>query len=75
MSFADEIKNIRKHCFLSQEAFARELNVSFSTVNRWETGKAKPNLVAIKNIKEFCEKHGFDFTDLEQKWFDFGKEV
>ena len=73
--FADEIKNIRKHCFLSQEAFARELNVSFSTVNRWETGKAKPNLVAIKNIKDFCEKHGIDFTDLEQKWCDFGREA
>lgn len=28
MSFAEELRNIRRHCFLSQEAFARELNVS-----------------------------------------------
>ena len=36
MTYSDEIKSIRKKCFLSQEAFARALEVSFSTVNRWE---------------------------------------
>ena len=75
MSFAEEIKTVRQHCFLSQEAFARELNVPFSSVNRWESGKAKPNLVAMKNIKEFCEKHNIDFTNIEQKWFDFEREA
>lgn len=39
MSFSDDIKNIRKQCFLSQEAFAKELGIAFSTVNRWETVK------------------------------------
>jgi len=74
MSFAQEIKNIRQHCFLSQEAFARELKVSFSSVNRWESGRSKPNLVAIKSIKDFCEAHSIDFTNLEREWFDYGKE-
>ena len=74
MSFAQEIKNIRQHCFISQEAFARELKVSFSSVNRWEGGRAKPNLVAIKSIKDFCEAHDIDFTNLEREWFDYGKE-
>ena len=53
MSFSEELRNIRQHCFLSQEAFARELNVSFSSVNRWEGGRAKPNMVAMKNIKAY----------------------
>lgn len=38
MSYSDEIKKIRKKCFLSQEAFGREIGVSFSSINRWEGG-------------------------------------
>ncbi len=75
MSFSEELRNIRQHCFLSQEAFARELNVSFSSVNRWEGGRAKPNMVAMKNIKAFCEAHNIDFSNLEKEWFDIGKEA
>ena len=41
MTFAEELKRIRQRKFLSQDAFAREVNVSFSTVNRWESGKTK----------------------------------
>ena len=69
MSFSEELKNIRQHSFLSQEAFARELNVSFSSVNRWEAGRAKPNLVAMKNIKAYCEAHSIDFEPLEIEWY------
>ena len=75
MSFSEELRNLRQHCFLSQEAFARELNVSFSSVNRWEGGRAKPNMVAMKNIKAFCESHNIDFSNLEKEWFDIGKEA
>ena len=57
MTFAEELKRTRQRTFLSQGAFAKEVNVSFSTVNRWESGKTKPNLIAMKNIKEFCEKN------------------
>ena len=75
MSFSEELRNIRQHCFLSQEAFARELNVSFSSVNRWEGGRAKPNMVAMKNIKACCEAHNIDFSNLEKEWFDIDKEA
>ena len=74
MSFSEERKKVRQHCFLSQEAFARELNVSFSSVNRWEGGRAKPNLVAMKNLKEFCGSHNIDFNTLEEAWKKIGKE-
>ena len=74
MSFSDEIKKVRQHCFLSQEAFARELNVSFSSVNRWEGGRAKPNLVAMKSIKEFCTSHDIDFDPIGDAWQKIGKE-
>ena len=74
MSFNEEIKSIRQHSFLSQEAFARELNVSFSSVNRWESGKTKPNLVAMKNLKAFCERNSEDFGKLEKLWLSGGTE-
>lgn len=68
MTYSEEIKKIRKKCFLSQEAFGRELGVSFSSINRWESGKTKPNMSAMKKLKEFCEAHGIDFTSLEEEW-------
>ena len=51
MILPEEIKRLRTRCFLTQEDFAKKLGVAFSTVNRWEQGKSKPNLVAMKNIK------------------------
>lgn len=68
MTYSDEIKKIRQKCFLSQESFGRELGVSFSSINRWEGGKTKPNMSAMKKIKEFCENQGIDFKSLEEEW-------
>ncbi len=48
MTYSEEIKKIRQKCFLSQEVFGREIGVSFSSVNRWECGKSKPNMSAMK---------------------------
>ena len=75
MDFFDELKSIRQHSFLSQEGFARELNVSFSSVNRWEGGRAKPNIAAMKSIRAFCESHNIDFSDLEKEWFGVREET
>ncbi|MBD5452451.1 MAG: helix-turn-helix transcriptional regulator [Lachnospiraceae bacterium] len=74
MTYSEEIKKIRRKCFLSQEAFGRELDVSFSSINRWEGGKSRPNMSAMKKIKEFCEKHNLDFSVLEELWMQTGKE-
>lgn len=38
MGFPEEIKRIRRRCFLTQHDFAKEVQVAFSTVNRWEGG-------------------------------------
>jgi len=68
MSFSDQIRIIRQRMFLSQEAFANELKVSLTTVNRWETGRSKPNLNAMKHIKKFCEVHDMPYQPLEESW-------
>lgn len=66
MSISTEIKDIRRKCLLNQTEFAKVIGVSFSTVNRWENGKATPNCQALKKIKVFCEKNSINFkVDLE----------
>ena len=68
MSYLEEIKKICQKCFLLQEAFAREIGVTFFSIKRWESGKTKPNMSAMKKIKEFCEAQGIDFSALEAEW-------
>lgn len=67
MSFSNNIKLIRQKGLLSQEAFAQVLGVSFTTVNRWETGKSKPSYKAMKLIDDYCKAKGIDF--------DISKEI
>ncbi len=43
-------------------------------MNRWEGGKAKPNLSTMKNIKEFCQKNDIEYSTIEEAWLDFKVE-
>lgn len=70
MSLSNSIKVVRQKAFYTQEELAKELNVALSTVNRWETGKARPNLSALKGLKEFCAQHDLSFANIENDWFD-----
>lgn len=66
MSFSEDIKRVRRKAFLTQEDFAKEIGVSFATVNRWETGKAKPNLKTMKLIDDYCKRNDIDFDISEE---------
>ena len=66
MSFAEDIKKLRLSAILTQEEFAKEVGVSFATVNRWETGKSKPTIKAMKLIDEYCKKNDIDFNIAEK---------
>lgn len=50
------VKRVREHLRLSQEDLARELGVSFSTVNRWENGKTQPIKLARSHFDNFCAR-------------------
>ncbi len=50
------LKEVRKQLALSQEDLARELGVSFATVNRWENEKSKPSKLARAQFDNFCAK-------------------
>ena len=74
MSLADTIKRTRQKAFLTQELFASKMNVSVATINRWENGKSKPNLTAMKNLKQFCEEYKLPYETIEREWFGHSEE-
>ncbi|HEY4986532.1 MAG TPA: DNA-binding transcriptional regulator [Bradyrhizobium sp.] len=53
----EEIKKIREANNVSQPAFARYLNTSESTVEKWETGAKKPSGAALK-LLSIVQKYG-----------------
>ena len=55
-NFPGLVKEIRRQLALSQEALARELGVSFATVNRWENGKSNPSKLAKVQFDIFSAK-------------------
>lgn len=55
-SFPALVKEIRKQLTLSQEDLARQLGVSYATVNRWENGQSKPSKLAKAQLVAFCKK-------------------
>lgn len=52
-----EIKQLRERNKVSQPVFARYLNTSESTVEKWETGAKKPSGAALK-LLSIVQKHG-----------------
>lgn len=52
-----QIKQIREANNVSQPVFARYLNTSESTVEKWETGAKRPSGMALK-LLSVVQKHG-----------------
>jgi DNA-binding transcriptional regulator YiaG len=55
-NFSGLVRDIRAQLKYSQEDLARELGVSFATVNRWENGHTEPSKMARNVITAFCKK-------------------
>ena len=56
--FAARILDLRNALHISQEQLAAKLNVSFATVNRWESGKVKPQRAQMAAIQQLMEEAG-----------------
>ncbi len=52
-----QIKKMRVASKMSQPVFARHLNTSESTVEKWETGAKRPSGTALK-LLSIVQKHG-----------------
>ena len=54
-----QIKKLREANNVSQPVFARYLNTSESTVEKWETGAKRPSGMALK-LLTIVQKHGLE---------------
>ena len=52
-----QIKKLRERLQVSQPVFARYLNTSESTIEKWETGAKQPSGMALK-LLAVVQKHG-----------------
>ena len=63
------VRSLRERLQLSQERLAGRLGVTFTSVNRWENGHAKPSPLAMKQIEELVIGLGGDGQDLRDEFF------
>jgi len=63
MQLPEIIKEIRKRTGNSQQALATALNVSFATINRWETGRCGPSPIAMDGLRAYCRRMGIDYAE------------
>jgi putative transcriptional regulator len=55
----EQIKRLRMRLRVSQPVFARYLNTSESTIEKWETGAKQPSGMALK-LLSVVDKHGLE---------------
>ena len=55
IDFSSLVREIRQAREMTQEQLARELQVTFSTVNGWENGKHRPIPVLARRLVELAD--------------------
>ena len=63
MEFGQQIKLVRLKLHMSKTEFSKLLDVSFSTINRWENGKSSPNYRALRNFEKLCKDNNIKMED------------
>lgn len=58
-TFAEELNAARKKCRITQEQLAQELNVSRTTISRWESGKSLPDIETIRKLSQILKYNFF----------------
>lgn len=68
---SDKIKELRNNfnsgAGISQEALAKEIEVSANTISRWETGLYKPSIVDLEKLSNFFTVSILRFFPNEQE--------
>lgn len=63
MDNKEKIKKIRTKLGYSQEQLAREIGVSFATINRWENGKSEPRQIALNALEHLCDLYSISIKE------------
>ncbi len=61
MDYSKLLKELREKLIISQSELANILDVSFSSVNRWENRKHEPTIKVKRKIVELCEINHIEF--------------
>lgn len=59
-NYSHAIIKLRVKLNVSQTELAKLLDVSFSSVNRWERGKCEPIIIAKEKLKELFKENGIE---------------
>lgn len=67
MNYQKLVKQLRDKLILTQTELAELLDVSFASINRWETGKFNPTTKIKRKIVELCKENKIDLeTDTNE---------
>jgi len=59
---SERLKELRKKKGLTQEDMAREINVSLSTVQRWEKKGGEPTKLARRELQRLFRREGINLN-------------
>lgn len=65
MNYKKIVKEIRKKLIITQVELAELLGVSFSSINRWETGKHEPTTKIKRKLVEISKANNIDLGEEE----------
>jgi len=63
------VRELRERTMLTKEKFVAKLGETYTTINRWKNGRAKPSPLALKQIKDLLRGLGERDKDLLQGFF------
>jgi len=62
------IRELRLTTGLTQEQFAAEMGVTYSSMNRWENGRSKPSPLAMQKIEALLKQMGDRGKELLERY-------
>lgn len=60
MKYSEAVKTLRKKLILSQTEFAKLLDVSYATINRWEAGRFSPTIKSKRKLASYFKKYSIE---------------
>ena len=58
---AGQVRSLRRHLGLSQQALADELGTRQQTISEWETGQYRPRGASARLLTVVAERAGFEY--------------
>ena len=59
----ERVRELRRRREWAQEDMAREIGVSLSTIQRWESKGGKPTRLARRELKKLFQEAGIEVSD------------